>query len=91
MMLADLLINEFGEVRLDAFVRAFLIGTHQARIADHIGGEDRGETADSGHCSPGATKFLQPSLHPKFAKVGGPESGRGVTSRPKGIRRGGPV
>jgi len=41
-MLADLRINEFGEMRLEAFVRAFLVRTHQARIAHHIGGEDRG-------------------------------------------------
>jgi hypothetical protein len=30
---------------LAALVRAFLIGAHQARIARHIGGEDRGKTA----------------------------------------------
>jgi hypothetical protein len=30
-------------------VGAFLIGTHQARVAHHIGGEDRGETAGRGH------------------------------------------
>jgi hypothetical protein len=29
---------------------------HQLRIARHIGGEDRGETADSGHWSPGTTE-----------------------------------
>src|SRR5437868_2924156 len=43
-------------MRLDALVRAFLIGAHQARIAHHIGGEDRGKTAGggrSGHCSGG--------------------------------------
>jgi hypothetical protein len=32
--------------------RAF-VRPHQARIACHIGGEDRGETADRGHFSPG--------------------------------------
>ena len=37
------------QMRLEAFVGAFLIGTHQARIAHHIGGEDRGETAGRGH------------------------------------------
>jgi hypothetical protein len=31
---------------------AFLVLTHQPRIARHIGGHDRGETADSGHRSP---------------------------------------
>ena len=90
-LLGDLRIDQLGEMRPHALVRALFVGAHQARVAGHIGGEDRGETADSGHCSPGATKFLQPSLHPKFAKVRGPESVRGVTSRPKGIRRGGPV
>jgi hypothetical protein len=53
-MLADLRINAFDEMRLDALVRAFLVRPHQARIAHHIGGEDRGETAGSGrtsHCS----------------------------------------
>jgi hypothetical protein len=29
-------------------VRAFLIRTHQARIAHHIGSEDRGETSGGG-------------------------------------------
>src|SRR5580700_7107261 len=31
-------------MRLDALVGTFLIGTHQARIAHHIGGEDRGQS-----------------------------------------------
>jgi hypothetical protein len=48
VMLADLRIDQFDEMRLEAFVRAFLIGTHQTRIAHHIGGEDRGETAAGG-------------------------------------------
>ena len=51
MMLADRRINEFDEIRLDALVGAFLIGTHQARIARHIGGEDSGETAGRSHGS----------------------------------------
>jgi len=40
-------------MRLEARVRAFLVGTHQARIAGHVGGEDRGEAAGCGrrgHC-----------------------------------------
>ena len=48
-MLADLRVDELAAMRLEAFVRAFLVRAHQARIARHIGGEDRGETADSGH------------------------------------------
>ena len=43
-MLADLGIDQFAQMRLEAFVRAFLIGAHQARIAHHIRGEDRGKT-----------------------------------------------
>jgi hypothetical protein len=49
VMLADRRIDQFDEMRLDAFVGAFLIGTHQARVAHHIGGEDRGETAGRGN------------------------------------------
>ena len=41
-VLLDLRIDQLPEMRLEAFVRAFLIRTHQARIARHIGGEDRG-------------------------------------------------
>jgi hypothetical protein len=37
-VLADLRINEFNEMRLEALVGALLIGPHQARIAHHIGG-----------------------------------------------------
>ena len=36
-------------MRLEAFERAFLVRPHQPRIPRHIGGEDRGETADRGH------------------------------------------
>jgi hypothetical protein len=31
-------------------MRAFLVRAHQARIARHISGEDRGQTAGRGHC-----------------------------------------
>ena len=74
-MLADLRIDELDEMRLEAFVRAFLIGTHQARIAHHIGGEDRGETAGSGgraHCSGGPPFWglrVSSSL-PRFTMLG---------------------
>src|SRR5271169_5164572 len=44
-MLADLRLDQVAHMRLDAFVGAFLIGTHQARIPDHIGGEDCSEAA----------------------------------------------
>ena len=49
VMLADLRIDQIDEMRLEAFVGAFLIGAHQARIARHIGGEDRSETAGRSH------------------------------------------
>jgi len=48
-VLADLRIDQFSKMRLEALVRAFLIHPHQARITRHIGGEDRGETADGSH------------------------------------------
>jgi hypothetical protein len=48
-MLADLRVNELAAMRLEAFVRSFLVHAHQARIARHIGGQDRGETAGRGH------------------------------------------
>jgi hypothetical protein len=56
-MLADLRIDHFDEMRLNALVRTFLIVAHQARIPHHIDDEDRGETAAGGrggHCSGGA-------------------------------------
>jgi hypothetical protein len=37
-MLADLRVDERAAMRLEAFVRAFLVRAHQARIARHIGG-----------------------------------------------------
>src|SRR5215831_2314554 len=56
-VLVDLRVDDFASMRLQAFVRAFLVRAH-------IGGEDRGETADSGHQSPGA-KVLR-SIYPKI-------------------------
>ena len=60
-MLADLRIKEFDEMRLEALVRPFLISTHQARIARHIGGEDRGKTAGCGHHSSGIPALRSPA------------------------------
>jgi len=56
-MLADLHLYELAAMHLEALVRAFLIGAHQARVVRHIGGENRGETAGCGHCAPGAIMF----------------------------------
>ena len=52
-VLGDLRIDQLLEVRLQPLVRPLLIRAHQARIAGHVGGEDRGETADRGHFLPG--------------------------------------
>ena len=49
VMLLDLRLDQLAAMRLEAFVRALLVRPHQARIADHIGGEDRGKTAGRGH------------------------------------------
>ena len=38
----DLRIDQFLEMPLEPFVRAFLVRIHQARVASHIGGKDRG-------------------------------------------------
>ena len=57
VMLGDLRIDQLAEMRLEPFVRAFLVGAHQARIARHIGGEDRGKTAGRGHGSGWPTCF----------------------------------
>jgi hypothetical protein len=48
-MLADLRLNQLAEVRLEPLMRPLLIRAHQARVPRHVGGEDRGEAADSGH------------------------------------------
>jgi len=37
-VLADLRVDERAAMRLEAFVRAFLVRAHQARVARHIGG-----------------------------------------------------
>jgi hypothetical protein len=50
-------------------VRRFLIRPHQARVARHVGGEDRGEAADGGHRSAGEKLGLTNST-PK--QPGGP-------------------
>jgi hypothetical protein len=54
VMLADLWFDHLAQMRCDSFVRGFLVDTHQARIAHHIGREDRGEATGggrSGHSS----------------------------------------
>ena len=53
LWLADLRIDQFPEVGLEALVRPLLISSHHARIARHIGGKDRCEATDRGHVLPG--------------------------------------
>jgi hypothetical protein len=48
-MLLDLRLDQFAEMRLEAFVRAFLVGAHQPQIALHISGKDRSETSGLAH------------------------------------------
>ena len=44
-MLFDLRIDQFAQMRLEAFVRPLLIRPHQTRIARHISGENGGQPA----------------------------------------------
>src|SRR5262249_39430167 len=48
-VLLDFRIKQPLAMRFEASMRAFLVPAHQTRIARHIGGEDRGETAGRGH------------------------------------------
>jgi hypothetical protein len=48
-MFADRRIEDLAEVCLEASERAFFVRPHQSRVARHISGEDRGETAGRGH------------------------------------------
>jgi hypothetical protein len=45
VVLLDFGISEFASVRLEGGERAFLVRPYEARIADHVGGEDSSETA----------------------------------------------
>ena len=44
-MLLNFRIDQIAEMRFQPFVRPFLVLAHQPRVARHIGGKDRGETA----------------------------------------------
>src|SRR5262245_8951491 len=52
-MLSDLRIDQLPTMGSEPSCRAFLPHSPRARISRHIGGENRGETADRRHCSPG--------------------------------------
>jgi hypothetical protein len=49
-VLGNLRIDQLPEMGFEAVGRPLLIRAHQTRVADHIGGEDRGEAADRRHC-----------------------------------------
>ena len=44
-------LSQLPVMGLQALVRPFLVHPHQTRVADHIGGKDRGQTAGRGHGS----------------------------------------
>jgi hypothetical protein len=48
-MLAYLRVDDLAAMRLEAFVCAFLVPAHQARVARHIRGKNGGKTAGRGH------------------------------------------
>jgi len=58
VMLADLRLDQFAQMRLEVLVRAFLVSAHKPRVAHHVSGEDCGETARGSH---GPTLFLRQS------------------------------
>jgi hypothetical protein len=49
VVLGDLWIDQLPAMRFEALECPLLVRSHQPRIACHIGGEDRGETAGRGH------------------------------------------
>ena len=60
-MLADLRVDKFAAMRLEALVCAFFVGTHQPAIASNIGGEDGGQPAfDASRGQSGAPKPHRP-------------------------------
>src|SRR5215831_5306274 len=66
MVCPDDRVNQFMPDVPELLQRAVLVCSHQARISRHISDEDRGETADCRHCSPGRKVRLTNST-PKFA------------------------
>src|SRR5271167_1749623 len=60
MVLGDFRIEEFAAQRFEASEGAFFIRPHQPRIARHVGGKDRGETAALAHVS-GTPALRSPS------------------------------
>ncbi len=60
MVLGDFWLNQVSKMRSEAFVGPFLVNAHKPRIARHICGEDRGETALGGllHGLPSAASII---------------------------------
>jgi hypothetical protein len=58
-VLGDLRIDKLAAQRLEAFERALLVRPHQPRIPCHIGGKDRGESADLAHAASVVTLCLR--------------------------------
>jgi hypothetical protein len=59
-VLPDFGVNQLPEMGLQPLVGPLLIGSHQARISCHVGGEDRGEAADRGMACPAVRCLNQP-------------------------------
>src|ERR1700730_13825335 len=49
VMFADLRVQQLAAMRHEAPVRALFIRPHQARVADHVGAQNRGKAAGRGH------------------------------------------
>jgi hypothetical protein len=77
-VLGDLRMDQFLEVPSEPPVGSLLISAHQARVAGHVGGEDRGEAADRGHFSPRSKwlnqAYLETGLGPSIQWFGPPPS-----------------
>jgi len=81
-VLLNLRMDQLPEMRFEPLVRPLLICAHKARVPGHIGGEDRGETADRRHFW-SSGRLSQPNLPRNrhrplaFSGLGGPQAGFG--------------
>jgi hypothetical protein len=69
-------LNKVSKMRFETFVRPLFVRPHQPRVACHIGGKDRGETAFDGllHGLPSGTAIIaepQPRVPKGFAQANG--------------------
>ena len=69
LVFGDLGVDELFPVRIESSERGGLVRTHEAAIADHISGQNSGQTAF--HVVPISTKPAPSSL-PHFSLPGGP-------------------